>query len=255
MILLAFLLPLAIYLLALGLINRHRHPLLISGVWDFIGLLFAVSGFLFFGGPAALSGLEDRWRMYWLLGQSAGESSGQEGGWPLWGILSAVYFVVVVAGAGLLLARRRRLTTIYNVTPVILEQALTEACSDLGLAPQRSGNRFVFIAAAGKAGPEAFSTLSPPTDSPEGPRPPLAAPAPAILHLDSFPAMNHVTLRWEPANPPLRHSVETALAQRLREAAAPDSELGSWLILVGSTLLGFVAIAGLGLLALRLWLA
>ena len=43
MILLAFLSPLAIYLLIIGAINRRRRPLLVSGPWDFAGLLFAAS--------------------------------------------------------------------------------------------------------------------------------------------------------------------------------------------------------------------
>src|SRR4051812_39089865 len=38
LILLAFLLPLGVYLIVLGALNRRRHPVLVSGTWDFIGL-------------------------------------------------------------------------------------------------------------------------------------------------------------------------------------------------------------------------
>ena len=43
--LLAFLLPVGFYCLILASINRRGKPLIVSGVWDSIGLLFAVSGF------------------------------------------------------------------------------------------------------------------------------------------------------------------------------------------------------------------
>ena len=39
--LLAFLLPVAIYCFILAILNRRGKPLLVSGVWDSVGLLFA----------------------------------------------------------------------------------------------------------------------------------------------------------------------------------------------------------------------
>ncbi len=52
-----FLFPLAVYCSVLGLVNRRLQPLMISGVWDFVGVLCATSGFLLFVGPYLLSGL------------------------------------------------------------------------------------------------------------------------------------------------------------------------------------------------------
>jgi hypothetical protein len=46
----ALALPLAVYLLVLAWINRGRRALMVSGPWDFAGILFAASGFLLFGG-------------------------------------------------------------------------------------------------------------------------------------------------------------------------------------------------------------
>ncbi len=71
MIVVAFLLPLAAYCLILGLINRRRHPLLVSAAWDFAGLLFAASGFLAFGLPGILNGFTERGRSTALFGRSA----------------------------------------------------------------------------------------------------------------------------------------------------------------------------------------
>ena len=67
--LVAFLFPLTIYLFVLGLINRRRGPLLVSGPWDFAGVLFAASGFLLVVGPSILAGMGDRWRVVRLAGQ------------------------------------------------------------------------------------------------------------------------------------------------------------------------------------------
>ena len=42
------------------MINRRRHPTLVGGSWDFLGVLLAASGLLLIGGPALLSFLYDR---------------------------------------------------------------------------------------------------------------------------------------------------------------------------------------------------
>src|SRR5262249_51732479 len=74
----------------------------------------------------------------------------------------------------------------------------------------------------------------------------------AILEVDAFPLMNHITLRWDPPDPPLRHEVEAALARRLAESPAPDSELGGWLFVLGFGLLCLATLAGLGLFIVHL---
>src|ERR1700758_3195552 len=49
-----FFFPIALYCLILGMINRRPHPVMVSGSWDFFGLLLAASGLLLFGGPTVL---------------------------------------------------------------------------------------------------------------------------------------------------------------------------------------------------------
>src|SRR5438552_1264056 len=124
LIFVAFLLPLAVYLLALGWINRQPRPILVSGTWDFVGLLFAASGFLLFGGPAVLSALNERWRLLWLLGETGGVSDGLDRARDLWVLLAVLYFGAVVAGCAWVFLKRRQLTCIYNVEPAIAETAL-----------------------------------------------------------------------------------------------------------------------------------
>ncbi len=267
LLLLAFLLPLAFYLLVLGVLNRRPHPLLVSGVWDFIGLLFAASGFLLFGGPGILGGLNERWRMYWLLGQPPGGGGPSESGWQFWVFLSVLYFVLVVTGSAYLLFRRRHLTAIYNVDPAAAEEALAEVCQGLGVQPVRSGNLFLFGIVVGRAprfgvregiqaphylpadGREALPRTA---SAPASPGPDLVGQA-AILEVDPFPLMNHVTLRWDPPDPPLRREVEAALARRLAETPAPDSELGGWLLVLGFSLLCLTTLTGLVLFLIYLF--
>ncbi len=144
MILLAFFSPLAIYLLVLGLINRRRRPLLVSGVWDGVGLVFGASGFLLFAGPAIFSSLRERWRAYWLFGQGGAPVAGPDGAWQFWIFLSILYFALIVGGTAVYLWRQRQLTFIYNVEAAQIERIVTQICAELGLNPVRSGGMFLF---------------------------------------------------------------------------------------------------------------
>ncbi|HWG42008.1 MAG TPA: hypothetical protein VN688_04420 [Gemmataceae bacterium] len=256
MIFLAFFFPLAIYLLALGAINRRRRPLLVSGVWDGIGLLFGISGFLLFAGPAILSSFNERWRMTWLLGRDAPLATADRA-WQFWIFLSLLYFALVVGGAALLLWRQRHLTAIYNVEVVQIEQALMQICQGLGLNPVHSGGLFLFGLTLGQsaerrdgkgeriqaphylpaalraAGRESLEPLSPGSLAPDS----TVLEQSAILELESFPLMRHVTLRWDPADSPLRQIVETELTHRLAETPTRESALGGWLLTCGFLLL------------------
>jgi hypothetical protein len=262
LILLAFFLPPALYLLVLGAINKRRSPLLVSGVWDFIGILFAASGFLLFGGPAILTSLNERWRWFWLLGQRT-SGTDPEGAWQFWVFLSVLYFLLVVAGCIYVFWRQRHLTAIYNVEPAMVEQALAEVCEHYGLNPVRSGNLFLFGMGLG-------TDLSRRPGVKESIQPPHYLPAPAgkaaspvltnefaghtaILEMDSFAALRHVTLRWDPPESPLRREIEQDLALRLAQTIVPDHEVGAWLTLLALGLISLMLLGGFLLIVLR-WL-
>ena len=74
----------------------------------------------------------------------------------------------------------------------------------------------------------------------------------AILELDHFPLMNHVTLRWDPADAPLRRLIESELSRQLAETPAPDSVLGAVLLALGFFLLTCVFAGAFVLVAFRL---
>jgi hypothetical protein len=256
LIFLTFLFPLAVYLLVLGVINRRRRPLLVSGVWDGVGLLFAVSGFLLFAGPAVFSSLNERWRVYWLLGQSDAALAGPDGVWQLWVFLSIVYFALVVGGAVYYFWRQRHVTAIYHVEAEEVEQAVTGICEGLGLDPVHSGGMFLFGLSAGLAPERRVAdgkhiqaphylpavvrdhkeTMPPVAPQPLAPDNAVLGQT-VILELDHFPLMSHVTLRWDPADAPLRQLIESELSRQLAETPAPDGVLGAALLALGFFLL------------------
>ncbi len=214
MIFVVFFVPLAVYLLILGHINRGPRPVIVSGTWDFVGILFAASGFLLAGGPAILTAFDERWRMFWLVAERA-----RFVGPALPGVLLAVvYFLVVVIGCIVVFVRRRQLTCIYNVEPAEVENALLESCQHLGLDPIHSGNLLVF-----------GLSLDGPALS--------AAGQNAILEMEPFTAGMHVTLRWDPHDSPLRPALEAELDRRLVLRGAPEHDTGTWLSLAGFGLL------------------
>ena len=246
MILLAFFLPLAFYVLVLGIINRRPHPLMVSGPWDFVGILFAAAGFLVFGGPFAISTLNENWRLFFVLGPNSAGSGAGDRLWALWLVMSVVYFTTVVAGAAGMLWLRRKQTAIYNIDLATFEEALSTACARLGLHPARSGTSYLFdpakdlLAAANAKGGTGIAVEARPARQ-------LALAETrqlVLLDVDYFRPMRHITLRWSAAHSLLRKEVETELANQLSDTPVPASELGIWLI-----------IAALGLLALSFLLA
>jgi hypothetical protein len=251
LILLAFLLPFSVYLLVIGMINRRPHPVVIPGTWDFVGLVFAASGFLLVGGPAVLSSGSEGWRMFWLFG-SRDALPARDGTVTLWVVLAAAYFAFVVSGVILLLFRRRALTAVYNVEPDAFEKALARVFGSLRLNPIRSGNLFVFDVTTRPPSPKDSREgirSSPAGPAEESSRPPGAAPLAqgAVLEVDPFNLFRHVTLRWEPAAAPLRREVEGELERALSETRCTDHPVGDWIVLVAMALIAFNLLATFGL--------
>lgn len=223
MIFVAFVLPVACYLIFLGWVNRQPRPSFVSGPVDFVGLLFASSGFLIVGGPAALSAFNERWRQFWVLGEIGSLMEGLDAAREVWLWLAVGYYFVVVAGCGWLCWRRRDSTCIYNVDPGVTATALLEVCDRLDVAVTCAGERFVL-------GLE------------------------TTLVVEEFAAMRHVTLRWSPVDAALRSAVEAELERWLGRRDVAENDTGAWLGLVGSGLL-MLTLATLLALVVRRFLA
>jgi len=252
LIVLAFFFPLAIYLLVLGFLNRHRHPVLISGVSDGMGLIFGVSGFLLFAGPAILSTLSERWRLFWLLGKGDISAAVAEGTWPMWTFLAFFYFLLIVGGSVWYLWRQRSHTAIYNTNADAIERTVIEICKERGINPMRSGDLFLFEAAPASDPSRDHKGAVEEAPLPYGRGSDFDGEPSAILEIDSFPLMHHVTLRWEPAVSPLRRIIETELRLRLSETVADDGLLGGWLLILGFILLSFDLTGAFFLIVLNL---
>jgi len=217
----ALIIPLAIYFLILGAVNRRERPLMVSGPWDFAGVLFAASGFLLSVGPSALSALYERWRFDWLLGQGAsGDSSGGGATYYFWLGMWMLYYGIIVGGAAYILQRRKQLTAVYNVDLGILETILYRVFERLGISCTRNGNYFSLKSSRQNANP-----------------------ATPLLELESFPSLCHATLRWHTSEDLLRQSIEMQVSKELSEVVTPYNPAAGWFLTLATVLL-FAALLG-----------
>lgn len=241
-------LPLALYLLFLGWVNRQPRAIVVSGPLDCLGLVFAAAGFLLAGGPAVLSSVNDSWRQFWMFGEVGRLEESLDAARGVWLAAAGGYFLAVVAGCGWLLWRSRAVTCIYNVEPATVEAVLTDVSGQLGLEPIRSGNLFVLglpLAAPRQhpAGVQAPHSLI--RDG--GGKEPVVAQElsfaeslggqNAAVEVEAFAPLKHVTLRWDPADSLVRTAVERELTRRLYRIGSPLHETGPWLDTLGSGLL------------------
>lgn len=249
MIVVAFLFPLAVYCLLLGLINRRRRPLMVSAAWDFAGLLFAASGFLLLAGPAMLTGFSDRWRLFWLVGQARGLDAGGD---DMGRFLAITYFLVVVGVSAFVIWRRQSQTAVYNVNPDLFDEVLAGVLDAAGLLWSRAGTRY-FIRRGAKGRPPADDSAAegiqppaplmvrehPPPGEGRGAYPTSAEDLErsAYLEVDPAPSLRHVTLRWETEDEELRKRVEWELRGALAGVRTRDNPVGTWLLTAGAALL------------------
>ncbi len=230
MIIVAFLFPLAIYCLVLGLVNRRQHPLVVSGPWDCAGVLFAVSGFLAFGLPGLLSGFSEYGRETVLVGPHTVGHAGLLGWlWEGYESLCATlyiagapavlvgYFLLVVTASALLLWRRQNQTVIYNIRPDVFNDVLAEVLKASGLAWSRAGPRYLITHRSNEA----------PALSDQG----------ACLEVDAAATLRHVTLHWDAGDENVRKQVETELLPALATVWTRDNPMATWLLCAGTALL------------------
>lgn len=110
------LLPLAIYLLIVGLgINRQKHPVVVRGDRNTAGLLLGLSGFLLLGPPS--------WVAHLFLHQ---------GTLSYW-LAYVAYVLVLALLARRLMLRYRGVLVIYNIQPMAFAEVLQEVLTELGV--------------------------------------------------------------------------------------------------------------------------
>jgi hypothetical protein len=225
---LVFLFPLAVYLLFLAFLNGRHRPTLISGTWDFCGVLFALSGFVLVGGPWILSGVNEQlWRSILVEGQASTDRV-----WKIvWWILPIGYFLAVLAGAAFVLWCRRLVSVVYNCEAPLLIETLFGAIHNLGLAANHIGNRVAIRYSA--------SVLEEPTKSERFQT--------AIVEIDAFRVMRHISLRWRAGDDWLWRDLNAEMSRALARTEVPPNPIAGWLLTGSSCLFGII-LFGLGLL-------
>jgi hypothetical protein len=203
---LACLFPLAGYLLYLALLHHRGRPTMISGPWDFAGILAALSGFLLIGGTMLVFLIHSSVRAFWLSPATVADFENLKtihlragaATLAIWG----VYLLIVIGGSAVLLRLRRPVTIIYQLTPAELEDLLPAALDRLKLAHFRRGPRWTI--------------------------------GTGTLKIDGSTPMHHVTLRWESAPGGLRSDVEAELSRDLAAVSVPSSPAATWLMTVAA---------------------
>jgi hypothetical protein len=245
-IVLAFLAPLTVYCVVLAALNRRRRPVVMSGVWDFLGVVLGLSGFLVAGGPAILSNLVSAW--HGRVSRLPNPDADYDWRPAVLAGLLAVYFVALAVGVAVVAWRRRGVTSVYNVAPEHFEELFGRVLDRLGLSWTQAGNRF-YVSAAGPpaaAAPDrptaeeitAAGAVSPTAPVRTAPPPPMA-PAPgqsAVIDVEAFPSMYHVTVRWGQVGQAVRREVEGELTRSLAGVVTHNNPSGSWFLSAASVL-------------------
>jgi hypothetical protein len=241
--LLALLFPLAFYCLVLGTINRRSQPLMVSGCWDFVGLLCALSGFLLIVGPGLIDGLYKREveRIYQRDIENAAKGAPQVGteepqasvdnqvqsAGVQWWIIWASYFAVTVGGAAILAWTRRNVAVIYNLDPASLQDVLIRTFERIGLLwQQEEGDRLLLRERVAVAATE-----------------PTSEPTWSVCDVNPFPLLYHLTLHWRRDPNRLRPRVEAELSRQLNNVHTYDNPASIWFLSVASCLFGLVLMA------------
>ena len=258
-----FFFPIALYCLILGMINRRPHPVMVSGSWDFFGLLLAASGLLLFGGPTLLAIYYDRDVRDFLLGKYRFVSLDFTftNLFLKWWLFWLLYYVLVIGGGAVLVWLRRHITSVYNVEPLVFDETLGHVLDRTGVLWTRMGNRVYigFPAPRGRHLPPRVAPAEPlpapvSTQVMPGPAPQVTEPLfevvrpdqEAVVDVEPFYATRHVTLNWRSAGGTVRAQVEAELGRVLPEVHTGNNPMGTWLMIVATSLFALIFF-GLGL--------
>lgn len=231
--------PLAVYCLILAGVNRRDRPLLVRGLWDFAGVLAAVSGMLLWTGPVLLQHLMRR-----SFVESVAQDSPQpfDEFWARWWLIWAAYYVLIIAGAALLLVLRSSVTVVYNVDAERLPGALVKTLHHLGFDIAQNQHHQVLIAPAKSLTPAGPGSAEPGSVGPGNAEPGGEGPQPfsAAVEFDVFPSMCHATLHWYAQDATVRKEVELELPKQLADCRPADNPAGLWFLSASSVLFAFI---------------
>lgn len=187
--------PVAVYLVWLGSVNRKDRPTVVGGVWDLVGVLAAVSGFVLFGGALLVAGIQSNARF-----AARGNWDQLRAAWDreqaMWLAIAGGYLLVAGGSAVLGLVARSRSLSVYNTSRERVEAVLDEVLTGLGVNAARYGN----IWSDGKP----------------------------IVGIDVFYGLRHVTVWVLDPDPQFRQEFERDFRKRVGTEVSPDNPVGPW---------------------------
>ncbi len=132
------LIPTSLYLRVLAAMSRRPHPVVVTGSWDFAGMVAGLYGWIICGGCVWLMVYDRHWIS--LLG---GDFAAIRAAWTMrgttWTMLVLLYHLVVGVWIAVVSAYRHRSWTIYNIAPHTATEVVENALHDAGWAVMRRG--------------------------------------------------------------------------------------------------------------------
>jgi hypothetical protein len=211
--------PVTFYLCWLASVNKKLHPTVVSGKWDFVLVLAALSGFLLVGGALLLTLVQSDTRFI-LRGNFGQLREGWGQNAVAWLLVAVGYLMLVVGTAALTLTNRSRWLSVYNVDATNAERVIDSALELSQIQNViRYGNRW--------------------------------ANGPGILEMVPFHGMSHVTIRMLSLSPVTRAEIEKQLRAELSTSSTPENGSAAWIgTLAGAGVLLNVCLVGLALFVL-----
>jgi hypothetical protein len=232
----ACLFPVSMYCLFLALLHHRRQPTMLSGAWDFVGVLAALAGFLLIGATTLVFAFHSAARDFWLRGDSLADlrkSHTQAGTvtFLIWGL----YFLIIVVGAVYLLRQRSQYTVIYNISPSELDAVMASLFDRLALPFTRRGTQLYI-----DGGPTTKSArLLVEGNAPaSGGATPNDKPGPnTVVDVDGSAAMRYVSLHWRSTEPEMRRELEAELAVELEGYETGPNPVSGWFVTASGSLM------------------
>jgi hypothetical protein len=230
---LACLFPICIYCLFLAMLHQRRHPTLISGAWDFVGVLLALSGFLIFGTTVFLLSFQPAGREFLLHGGTPADLRrvGAQGS-PLVVLLWFLFYASLASSFGYMIWHRRAFSVVYNMTPAEMEPVLQRVVESAHMQAMRRGRRwYIGAEQPSEAKQKRLDSAAQRVSTVE----PQVIPQ-AVLEVHGSPLMRTVSISWRSYREEARQELQAELERELDQFPSSSGATAGWLITVASAL-------------------
>ncbi len=253
---LLFLFPLSVYLAVLAGLNRRERPAMVAGVWDYVGLLFGLSGFLLIAAPAILYVIYLR-SMPGMLARGVEQPVYDFFLWSWARFGLAAYYIVLVALVAYSLWVRTRAMVVYNIKPETFDHVFGDLLTGRGFRWSQKGNKWYLDQSkeAQTPAPSARSEFSEHVTAAKSisqrPSPqPVALAKQRLWHvatLDVFDLFWNVTIWWHQVPQDMRVELERDLRARLQSVPPSENPAAGWLLAASGVLFGVIIVCVVGL--------